>query len=45
MIADKLHSGFFSSSSRKLFGFDEPIENALVEVEDIMVASGRGESF
>jgi chromosome segregation ATPase len=45
MIADKLHSGFFSSSSRKLFGFDEPIENALAELEDIMVASGRGESF
>lgn len=45
MIADKLHRSFFSSSSRKLFGFEEPIENALAELEDIMAASGRGESF
>jgi chromosome segregation ATPase len=45
MIADKLHIGFFSSSSRKLFGFDEPRESALAELEGIVAASGKGESF
>jgi chromosome segregation ATPase len=41
MIADRLHRSFFSSSS-KLFGFDEPRENALAEVEAIVAASGKG---
>ncbi len=45
MIADKLHKGFFSSSSRKLFGFDEPREKALAELEGIVAASGKGESL
>ena len=45
MIADKIHAGFFSSSSRKLFGFDEPREKALAELEGIVAASGKGQSF
>ena len=45
MIADKFHRAFFSSSSRKLFGFDEPREKALAELEGIVAASGKGESF